>query len=153
MESSTLRHNGPDDDRPESVTVAVDVRPEAVVRARTTVARAAADASLQDDRIDDLVIAVSEAVTNAIESQLRIGDRSPIEVTCRREASMFEVAVIDRGDGFVPEALAVRPPVASPHHLDIERGWGIQLMRELVDEVVFDITGPGTCVRLRMSLG
>jgi len=152
MESSTLRHNGPDDGRPASASVRVPVRPDGVVRARAAVARAAMDAHLPPDRVDDLVIAVSEAVTNAMESQLRIGVSSPIEVLCGREGGAFEVTVADRGEGFVPEELAVRPPLASPHHLDVERGWGIQLMRALVDEIVFDVTGPGTCVRLRMSL-
>jgi serine/threonine-protein kinase RsbW len=121
------------------------------MRARADVTTAATEAALPPDRIDDLVIAVSEAVTNAIESHLRADVSEPIEVTCRSADGVFEVAVADRGGGFEPGALAVRPPLESPNHLDVERGWGVQLMRALVDELVFDSSSSGTCVWLRMA--
>lgn len=114
--------------------------------------RAAAAATLAADRIDDLVIAVSEAVTNALEAQQRAGVSSPIEVTCAHTETWFEVEVRDCGDGFEPGELRPRPPVDDPGHLDVERGWGIHLMRTLVDDLVFDVTGPGTAVRLRVAL-
>ena len=150
MESSTLRDSSSDDQSPRRVEI--PVRPDAVVRARESVRRAAADAGVTRHRIDDLVVAVSEACTNALEAQLRCGARQPIEVTCSVTGSMFEVQVSDRGDGFDPAALPPRPPLTDPRHLDIERGWGIQLMRQLVDDLVFDLTGEGMRVRLRMSL-
>jgi serine/threonine-protein kinase RsbW len=153
MESSTtLRHNGPDDDRPAGRTVRIPSRPEAAADARTTVARAAAATTLAPDRIDDLVIAVSEAVTNAIESHQRAGVTAPIEVECTTHDTFFEVEVRDGGTGFEPARLRVRPPHDDPSHLEIERGWGIQLMRSLVDDLVFDVTGPGASVRLRVAL-
>ena len=127
------------------------MRPDAVVRARDTVRRAALQAGLAGERIDDLVVAVSEACTNAMEAQLRAGSTSPIEVTCTADGATFEVQVHDHGDGFEPSTVARRPPLPDPHHLDVERGWGIELMRSLVDELVFDVTGRGMCVRLRMS--
>jgi anti-sigma regulatory factor (Ser/Thr protein kinase) len=98
------------------------------------------------------MVAVSEAVTNAIEAQQRIGVTSPIEVRCNVLGDVFEVEVRDRGDGLEPSALDVRPPITDPRHLLVERGWGIDLMRQLVDELVFDVTEPGTCVRLRLAL-
>lgn len=151
MESATLRNNGPDD-RARSTTVEIPVRPEFVARARATVESAATRASLEPDRVDDLVVAVSEACTNAIEAQLRIGELSPIELTCAIDDEILEVRVSDRGAGFAPSDLRPRPPLHDPGHLEIERGWGIQLMRALVDELVFDLTEQGTCVLLRMSL-
>ena len=149
MESSTLRDSSSDDQSPRRVEI--PVRPDAIVRARETVRRAAADAGISRDRIDDLVVAVSEACTNALEAQLRAGARNPIEVTCEASVSVFEVQVRDRGDGFDPSLLPARPPLTDPRHLDVERGWGIQLMRQLVDDLVFDLTGEGMCVRLRLS--
>lgn len=123
-----------------------------MVRARDTVRRSAERAGLAVDRIDDLVVAVSEACTNAMEAQLRAGVTAPLVVTCSVRAKFFEVRVRDRGSGFSPDALSPRPPLSDPGHLEVERGWGIQLMQQLVDDLVFDVTGAGTCVRLRMSL-
>lgn len=128
------------------------MRPEFVAHARAAVESAAVRAALDRDRVDDLVVAVSEACTNAIEAQLRIGELSPVELTCTVDDGMLEVRVRDRGAGFEPAELRPRPPLHDPGHLDIERGWGIQLMQALVDELVFDLTEQGTCVLLRMSL-
>ena len=150
MESSTLRDSSSDDRSPQRVRI--PVRPDAVVRARAAVRTAATAAGLHRDRIDDLLVAVSEACTNAMEAQLRAGTSAPIDVTWTVEDSIFEVQISDHGDGFEPAALPARPPVTDPRHLDVERGWGIQLMRQLVDELVFDVTGQGMCVRLRLSL-
>lgn len=148
MESSTLRRSS--DDWPTRVQL--PVRPDAVVRARQTVRGAAAAAGLGPDRVDDLTVAVSEACTNAMEAQIRAGMSAPIAVEWETTGTTFEVRVVDHGEGFEPYSLRSRPPMADPHHLDVERGWGIQLMQQLVDEVVFDMTGSGMCVRLRMSV-
>ncbi|HEX4905552.1 MAG TPA: ATP-binding protein [Acidimicrobiales bacterium] len=128
------------------------MRPDAIARARAAVRAAAAAAGVHRDRIDDLLVAVSEACTNAMEAQVRAGTASPIDVTWAADESVFEVQVTDHGDGFEPTELPERPPVSDPRHLEVERGWGIQLMRQLVDELVFDVTGDGMCVRLRLSL-
>ena len=107
---------------------------------------------MRRDRIDDLLVAVSEACTNAMEAQVRAGTAAPIDVAWTVDETIFEVQVTDHGDGFEPATLPARPPVSDPRHLEVERGWGIQLMRQLVDELVFDVTGDGMCVRLRLSL-
>lgn len=148
MESFTRKRSS--DDWPERIRI--PVRADAIVRARQAVRDAATDAGLRGDRIDNLVVAVSEAFTNAMEAQFRAHTSAPIDVVCEMTGSTLEVQVRDHGDGFEPESLPPRPPVTDPHHLDVERGWGIQLMRSLVDELVFDMTGSGMCVRLRMSL-
>ena len=151
MESVTLRDNS-SDDRAGPASVRIAARPAAVADARRAASAATARTGVQPDRIDDLVIAVSEACTNAIEAQARAGVATPIEVIYGRSDMLFEVQVRDRGDGFAPGSLPVRPPLEDPDHLAIERGWGIQLMRELVDELVFDLTDRGTRVLLRVSL-
>lgn len=142
------------DSEPEDVDAIVEVpiRPEAIVRARTAVRRSATHAGLVPDRVDDLLVAVSEACTNALEANLRAQCDDPLVVTCTRTPTGLEVRVTDCGTGFEPDRLPPRPPLAHPGHLDVERGWGIQLMRELVDEVVYDSTGDGTTVCLRVAL-
>ena len=151
MATTHEQHSEPDDQG--DTVVAVPVRPEAIFTARRAVGRAAARAGLDRDRIDDLLVAVSEACTNALEANQRAGCDDPIVVTCVVVDDAFEVAVEDCGAGFDPLALAPRPPLTDPAHLDVERGWGIQLMRELVDELVYDhLDTGGMTVRLRVSL-
>lgn len=150
MATTTHQHDEPDERR--DTVVEVPVRPEAIFATRRAVQRAATDAGMHPDRVDDLLVAVSEACTNALEANQRAGCEDPLVVTCTVGPDVFEVCVTDCGAGFEPALLPVRPPLTDPGHLDVERGWGIQLMRELVDELDYDSTEAGTTVCLRMAL-
>ncbi|MEN3271765.1 MAG: serine/threonine-protein kinase RsbW, partial [Actinomycetota bacterium] len=115
MGSTRLRRD--DSDRTRSLHLPIE--PRAIAVARQAAASAARDAGLGADRTDDLDVAVSEACTNALEAQQRAGVRTPIEISCRVVATTLEVVVLDRGAGFAPEAIAPRPPLAHPGHLDV----------------------------------
>jgi len=152
---ATTHHDDTHDDGDTHGTVVeVPIRPEAIFAVRRAVQRVASDAGLHHDRIDDLLVAVSEACTNALEANQRAGCDDALLVTCTTTGTTLEVAVTDCGGGFEPTAIPERPPITDPGHLDVERGWGIQLMRELVDELVYDVQGPGPgmTVRLRMRV-
>ena len=135
------------DIRSGSDEVLVPARPECVTVARTAVRGSAWAAGLSADAIDDLLVAVSEACTNAIEAQLEAGVPEPIVVRCARTTPELVVEVQDRaGGGFDPQCL-----VARPTQLDAERGWGVQLMGELVDRLELVPVADGTIARLTVS--
>ena len=114
---------------------------------------ASARRQLQDDRIDDLKLAVSEACTNAIEAHRSSGIDHPVCVRAYEGEDSFVVSIDDRGAGFDPEALPEHPPVTDPERLNFERGLGIPLIRTLVDNVEFDSSDDGTSVRLTLYGG
>lgn len=103
---------------------------------------------LDDDRLADLKLAVSEACTNAIEAHGGGPVDERVVVRCHEDQERFEVRVSDRGRGFDPTALPRHPPVTDPARLEYERGLGIPLIRALVDEVHFESSPMGTSVRL-----
>ncbi len=82
------------------------------------------------DRIEDLKTAVSEAVTNAIEH----GNQSNVEIKVLVELTIQDNAltlnVVDQGRQPIPEITEERP--ARPGH---EGGWGMFLIKQLMDEV------------------
>lgn len=82
------------------------------------------------DRIDDLKTAVSEAVTNAIEH----GNQSNVEIKVLVELTIQDNAltlnVVDQGRQPIPEITEKRPD--RPGH---EGGWGMFLIKQLMDEV------------------
>ena len=134
----------------ELVELDLPPRPDVLALARLVVAAVVAtDPLFDDERIDDLRLAVSEACTNAIESQrARGGDafETPIEIRCAIETGRIEVAVRDHGGGFDPTGLPEHPPVTDPTRLEFERGLGIPLIRLLSDKVDFRQEGDGTVV-------
>ncbi len=134
------------------VELVLPPRPDVLALARLVVAGlVSADPSFDDERIDDLRLAVSEACTNAIEAQLgATSDRfdAPIIVRCWMEAGRAAVEIHDNGRGFDPRSLASHPPVTDPTRLDFERGLGIPLIRMLSDEVEFRSSPTGTVVAM-----
>ncbi len=103
---------------------------------------------LDDDRVDDLKLAVSEACTNAVEAHGSSSTAERVIVRCFEDDETFEVRIEDRGSGFDPAKLPVHPPVTDPARLEFERGLGIPLIRALADDVEFLFSAEGTSVRL-----
>jgi serine/threonine-protein kinase RsbW len=133
------------------IELEIPARPEFVGLARLVVSSLASSRRhLEDERIDDLKLAVSEACTNAIEAHAQVDVDERVVVRWREAADRFEVSVEDQGPGFDPGALPEHPPVTDPERLNFERGLGIPLIRTLVDEVAFDPSSAGTAVRMVM---
>ncbi|MFQ5650681.1 MAG: ATP-binding protein [bacterium] len=87
-------------------------------------------------RIDDLRTAVSEACTNAMEHGNRLKKNTMVLVTLRMGKKSLEVNVEDQGQG-VDTSM---PDPRIEHQLnncDDTRGWGMFLIKNLVDEVEF----------------
>ncbi len=127
--------------------------PEYLALVRMVVAGTARiDPLLDDERVDDLRVIVSEACTNAIEaSARRQADDEPVatvEVECRLTPSRVEVIIDDVGGGFDPEQLEILPPVTDPARMRIERGLGLPLIRALSDESEIRSGPEGTRVRV-----
>lgn len=117
--------------------------------ARQVVAAAASvEPRFRAERIDDLRIVVSEAITNAVEAHLDRGNDERIRITCNLGADHIEVEVFDRGGGFDPTAVPTLPDIEAPSRLEHEGGLGLPLMRQLADETEIQATDGGTTVRL-----
>jgi two-component sensor histidine kinase len=93
--------------------------------------------------MDDIVLAINEAVSNSIEHGYGIGAEDPAgagTVELRGEIADHHVTFTVRDKG------VWRPPVDDPKST---RGQGIRLMRACVDQVTIDATDEGTTVVLR----
>jgi len=132
----------------ELVCLELPAQPEFVGVARSVVAAVASVLDgIDDDRLEDLRVAVSEACTNAVEAHRRDAVDDRVVVRCTATDDHLEVSIEDRSDGLDPAK--VEPPAASDALSGAaERGWGLQLIEALVDEVTFRETDGGTAVDL-----
>ena len=129
--------------------MAVPARSDYVALVRVVLAAAASiDPDSRDDRIDDLRVAVSEAVTNAVEAHQLGGTDSRIEIRCVTRGNHVEVTVRDRGPGFDVDAVPVLPEPDTPERLFFEGGLGLPLMRRLVDRTDITTDDDGTLIKL-----
>jgi anti-sigma regulatory factor (Ser/Thr protein kinase) len=113
--------------------------------ARKTVIEFARALGLPAKAEDDLTSAVGEALANAVEHGFR--ERTYFSIRCWREQNIIVVEIEDDGRGFDP---SYREEGDGSDH-DAERGFGISIMRALVDQVSFRRNG--RLVRLYKNIG
>jgi anti-sigma regulatory factor (Ser/Thr protein kinase) len=118
--------------------------PASVAPARAALCDYAREAGFFGASLSDFETAIGEALANAVEHGHREG--SFFTVRARATRGTFEVEIADNGRGFRDGADGgrVRPPSDSP------RGFGLFIMRSLMDDVAF--ADGGTVVRLTKRL-
>jgi len=104
---------------------------------------AANDPALPPSVQDDIVLLVSELVTNAVCHGGAAADR-PLQVKFRRQAGRIRVDVVDPGTGFEPPA----PPVQ-----DASGGWGLFLVDQLAERWGVDPAPGGSRVWFELPAG
>jgi len=110
--------------------------------ARNRVDQVADRAGFDKSDREDVMLAVGEAVTNAIQHGQNGSGPEAYSVGCMASAGRLCVLVSDHGAGFDPEALPSLEDV-----MFLERGRGIHCMRAVMDELTFHFGG-GTTVRM-----
>lgn len=91
-----------------------------------------------EDHYGNILIAVTEAVTNAIQHGNKQDPTKNVDVTIDVDKSKIAFLVKDQGEGFNPENL---PDPTDPENLEKPNGRGIFLMKNLADEVLFHDDG------------
>lgn len=86
----------------------------------------------------NVLIAVTEAVNNAIIHGNQSSGNLVVDVGVYDESQSFLFEVKDRGNGFDHVNL---PDPTAPENIEKENGRGIYLMRHLADEVVYNDKG------------
>jgi len=94
-----------------------------------------------EDRIEDLKTAVAEACLNAIEHGNKLDTSTKVGITLTVEESRLQVSVRDEGKGIgkIPTPNIERKIEGG----DKPRGWGIFLIKSLVNEVTFEPSPEG----------
>lgn len=102
-------------------------------------------AHLAEDQCDNMAIAVTELVNNAIIHANKHDPNKFVIIRVRYEPNCVVVSVIDEGRGFDPDLIA-NP--TDPQNLWKQNGRGIFLVRNLIDEVKIHSSPKGTEVVL-----
>jgi serine/threonine-protein kinase RsbW len=129
----------------EPVELIIPTHPRYLSAARLLVGGLGAQAGLSLDEVDDMKVAVSEAVTNVMDHAYGGELKGTVLVRYRPAAGELTVEVEDHGMGFEPGRL----PAGAPPQPGPEGGLGLYLVRELADNVkVESAPGSGTKVTI-----
>lgn len=105
-----------------------------------------------EDRVNALRTALAEAVTNAIEHGNAHDAAMRVLVMLTVRPDELIVSVADQGRNLLdPDKTTAVPSIEESFTKVDKGGWGIWLIRELVDEVEFS-TGPGGGNQIRMVI-
>jgi serine/threonine-protein kinase RsbW len=109
--------------------------------AMETAASMAKRMGFTEDRIEDLKTAVAEACLNAIEHGNKMDGSTKVGITLTAEESRLQVTVKDEGKGV---GQVSSPSIESKiEGKDKTRGWGIFLIKSLMNEVKFEPSPEG----------
>lgn len=104
------------------------------------------------DRVDSLRTALAEAITNAIEHGNELDTAMKVVILLTVRPDELEISVADQGRKALDQSKTALIPKIEDALARLDKGgWGIWLIRELMDEVEFS-TGPGGGNQIRMVI-
>ena len=109
----------------------------------------AKDLGLNNEQLSALLLAVTEATTNAIVHANKCDLSKLVSVDAHIEDSKLIIKVKDEGKGFDPARI---PDPTEPENLLKDSGRGVYLMRVYMDEVKYNVTSTGTETILILNL-
>jgi serine/threonine-protein kinase RsbW len=98
--------------------------------------------------VHDLRLAVQEACTNLINHGWIASDKRRLAVRFELMGNLLSVYITDQGEAFDPRGEDVTPAGVSP----AEGGYGLALIRSLVDELHYEATESGNTLVLGKRL-
>ena len=125
------------------VTQTLPMLPDMEIAASKTATALAEFMEMSSDKIDEVRMAVVEACINSFEHSQADDRKVEIQfaVLGNEEPERLQITIRDSGVGFTPENL-VKPTIEDKLKAASKRGWGLTIIKGLMDEV--DIhSGPG----------
>jgi serine/threonine-protein kinase RsbW len=121
----------------------------------TRVAASATSAGLSAQRLERLKTAVAEATMNAIEHGNKNHPEIPVDVEIIQSGDEFTVAISDQGGQPAEQAAEAEAPDLAKKldGLQSPRGWGLFLIRKMVDAMEITTDGQRHTVWLTMRTG
>ncbi len=100
----------------------------------------AKDLGLSEEQLSVLLLAVTEATTNAIIHANKCDPSKLVKIHAQIENSKLVIRIKDEGKGFDPTRL---PDPTEPENLLKDSGRGVYLMKVYMDEVKYNVTPTG----------
>ena len=110
----------------------------ALVEVENLVDRVCNGLGVQEEAYGNVLVAVTEAVNNAIQHGNELNKELFVDVAVGDKSEEFCFSIKDEGNGFNFNEL---PDPTAPENLLKESGRGIFLMKNLADDVIYDGVG------------
>ncbi len=105
--------------------------------------------NLSDERITGIMLAVTEATTNAIIHANKNVKLKLVKIDADIINGLLKITIKDEGKGFDP---TIVPDPTEPENLLKDSGRGLYLMRTYMDDLEYNLTPEGTETILKLKL-
>ncbi len=129
---------------PPVVELTLPVLPDMELAATKTAEVVTKHMGLDEEKSAEISMALIEACINAFEHSQ--SDKQ-IEIHFKIKEDLLEIQVTDKGKGFDESEVKI-PKIEEKIKSDYKRGWGLQLIKELMDTVEFESSEEGTTVTM-----
>jgi len=139
---------------PREIQLTIPVAPEMEIAATAQVAALGEWMELGRDKIDEVKMAVVEACINAFEHSGTLDHKVELKfrvaTECKEDGgrTFLEVDVLDNGHGFDPTRVT-SPQIGEKLRAPHKRGWGLRIIRSLMDDVRIVSGERGTMIVMR----
>ena len=130
---------------PAEIELVIPIMPSMELAASRTAQAVADYLDLDEEKTAEVTMALIEACINAFEHGKSEDNNVYIRFILQEEALIIEIK--DKGKGFDSTKIEM-PDIEKKLHSQRKRGWGLQLMRELMDDVVIDSGDKGTTITM-----
>ena len=130
---------------PPKVELTIPIIHDMELAATKTAEVVAKHMGLDDEKSAEISMALIEATINAFEhSNSQAGN---VEIHFVIQGDTLLITVTDKGKGFDKSKVKI-PKIEEKLSSDFKRGWGLQLIQELMDTVKYESSEEGTTVTM-----
>ncbi len=133
----------------ENYNVEIESDPNNLITVEQFVNYFCKDINLTDDQLSNVLLAVTEATTNAIIHANKCDQSKMVTINVKVNKTKLVVKVKDEGEGFDPADV---PDPTEPENLLNESGRGVYLMRIYMDSLEYNRTPSGMETVLTLNL-
>jgi serine/threonine-protein kinase RsbW len=132
------------------ISLTIPVAPDMEIVATAQAAAVGEFIEMPRDKIDEVKLALVEACINAFEHAQARDDRVHLTFRVGQEGAreFLEVEVLDQGKGFDQKSIET-PSAEKTFSGRQKRGWGLQIIRSLMDSVAISSSEGGTRILMR----
>jgi len=133
----------------EKYTLQIESDPNNLLTVEEFVNYFAVDLKIPESKLQNLLLAVTEGVTNAIIHGNKCDINKTVSISASIVSNKLIIRITDQGQGFNPDNV---PDPTSPENLLKDSGRGIYLMRIYMDNVEYHHTPDGNETILSLNL-
>lgn len=119
-------------------TLEINSRPESINIIEKLIDDMRSEHNIHEDAFGNILVAVTEAVNNAIQHGNKYDPNKKVKVTYEMEEETMSFTISDQGSGFDYYNL---PDPTAPENIEKPTGRGVFLMKHLADQIIFSDNG------------